>query len=336
METIENWTFKYNVLDLDVNCLNASVSFSTNITSVLRTAEHTAHGTPVALSLRPIGPPPIRAKEVSHWFHGTGTIRGLTCHSIGGCGLSIASRSYIGMYKQNAGQMFQSYWHNDNICQVTTFNKRCHALIDRRANQVRLHYDWPLLLDKLNHVIPVTGQAGLGISGTKNYLFFTSQVVSPPQALIDCLSVVSYPPTRLWQWQVPIASQTPYALSALEKFGRVIVLVSTYYPDGNPPPENIALAAMTNTNRQFWRITFQELDKKITRFDLADISNDGEYFYLLNAQASCVYVISTEGEVLSRILENLNNPTRLAVNTESKDLVVACDETSIKVYKLVY
>ena len=67
-----------------------------------------------------------------------------------------------------------------------------------------------------------------------------------------------------------------------------------------------------------------------------DMCNDGRFFYVLNAKTDCVYLISSDGKVLSKILQNLDRSLRIAANSESKELVVASGGGRITVYKLLY
>ena len=97
-----------------------------------------------------------------------------------------------------------------------------------------------------------------------------------------------------------------------------------------------ALMAINGPAKPLWKITFGTLDWEAEGFDLRDMCNDGKYFYVLNAEGGCVYLISVEGQVLFKILQNLDGPRTMACNSERKDLVVASSGGVVKVYKLTY
>ena len=87
-----------------------------------------------------------------------------------------------------------------------------------------------------------------------------------------------------------------------------------------------------------WRLPFRALvsDRNEERFDLWDIANDGCYFYVVNKPVGCVYLISAEGQVLGKVLENLPNPTYLSIHAGTNKMAVVCHSRHIKVYKLTY
>ena len=103
-----------------------------------------------------------------------------------------------------------------------------------------------------------------------------------------------------------------------------------------PGKSTSAIAAVNGPGKYLWKISFETLDSEAKKFDLRDMCNDGNYFYVLNAEESCVYLISVEGKVLSKILENLDQPRAMACSSERKEVVVASSGGAVKVYKLIY
>ena len=127
---------------------------------------------------------------------------------------------------------------------------------------------------------------------------------------------------------------TPRCLSALETPKQLLV-VAAFNLDGRPDTTT-ALLAVKGPAELVWNISFETLDPEAEAFDLRDMSNDGNYFYVLNAEGGCVYLISAEGRVLSKILQDLQRPRGIACNSKTRDLVVACGGGAVKVFKLIY
>ena len=101
-----------------------------------------------------------------------------------------------------------------------------------------------------------------------------------------------------------------------------------------------ALTALNGERNPMWENTFEALDKDADRFDLIDMCNDRCYFCILNTTAGCIYLVSADGNVLSKILKNLyvDYPLRMAINAESKDLVAVTSPHGevVTLYKLLY
>ena len=126
----------------------------------------------------------------------------------------------------------------------------------------------------------------------------------------------------------------PRCLSALETRKQLLV-VAALNLDGRPE-HTTALLAMKGPAELVRNISFDTLDSDAEAFDLRDMCNDGNYFYVLNAEGGCVYLISADGRVLSKILQDLQTPRGIACNSKTKDLVVACNGGTVKVFKLLY
>ena len=127
---------------------------------------------------------------------------------------------------------------------------------------------------------------------------------------------------------------TPRCLNALETPKQLFV-VAAFNLDGKPE-STTSLLAVSGPAQLVWNISFETLDADAEGFDLRDMSNDGNYFYVLNSEGGCVYLVSIDGRVLSKILQNLQIPSGIACNSKTKDLVVACNGGAVKVFKLIY
>ena len=153
-------------------------------------------------------------------------------------------------------------------------------------------------------------------------------------AQIVCFSVAASPRCK---WQIGLESFTPRSLSAMEKQEHLMMVVAQSCGSTNGSPKKNATALMTLHGKTLvWVMAFATLDRNADRFDLIDMCNDGRYFYMLNARANCVYLVSADGNVLFKILQNLDRPLRMAANSESKDLVVASSGGAVIVYRLLY
>ena len=286
---------------------------------------------PVVLSRPTV--PPIKAKETVTWQRLDNDIRGIACHSNGGGDVSILSSSHLRVYKQNNGEMFHSS-DNEQGDRVATFQDRCHAILDRRLKGVRLYRDWPIFLGRVNHILSTHEDVGYGISGTENYLVYSTQR-NFKSSKLHCYSVAQNRPKCVWRRQLA-SHDTPRSLSAMETPKQLLVVVANSFPDGIPTKKASAIAAVNGPGKYLWKISFETLDSEAKKFQLRDMCNDGSYFYVLNAEECCVYLISVEGKVLSKILQNLERPRALACSSERKELIVACSGGAVKFYKLIY
>ena len=135
-------------------------------------------------------------------------------------------------------------------------------------------------------------------------------------------------------WMYSFWKLTPRCLSALETPKQLLV-VAALNLDGRPETTT-ALLAVNGPAKLVWNISFETLDSDAEAFDLRDICNDGNYFYVLNAEGGRVYLISVDGRVLSKILQDLQTPRGIDYNSKTKDLVVAFNDGAVTVYKLIY
>ena len=331
-EAISNWTFCYGLPKLRIDTLQTAVEFSLPINDsfVERIPRQDVKGASVSLLGRTV--PLVKTEEIVTWQQRNDDVFGIACHSYGGRGVTILSSSHLRVYKQNEGGMFHSTDHVNVVDLVTTFRERCHAMLDRGHHEVRLFYSWPIFLDEDDHRVCVRGNAGSGISGTENYLVYSESPVRSTKSQITCFSVTEDPPKFLWMRN--FGSFTPRSLSALESQKELLVVVAA--GSCTDRKKATALIAVNGPSKPLWKITFEALDRDAEEFDLRDMCNDGRYFFVLNTKEGCVHVISTDGNVLSKILQGLDRPRALACNSESKELVVACSGGAVKVYKLVY
>ena len=286
--------------------------------------EQVVKGAPVAMV------PPVEAKETVTWQQRDDDVRGIACHSYGGGGVTIVSSSHFRVYKQNNGEMFHSNEHKGHADGVTIFREGFHVALDQKSDQVRFYFKWPIVLKMNNYKIPEDGGVGFGISGTKNYLVYSAWANSKPR--IVCFSATKKRPRLLWMYS--FWTLTPRCLSALETPKQLLV-VAAFNLDGRPDTTT-ALFAVKGPAELVWNISFETLDPEAEAFDLRDMCNDGNYFYVLNTEGGCVYLISADGRVLSKILQDLLGPRGIACNSKTKDLVVACSGGIVKVFKLIY
>ena len=328
-DILDNWSLEYSLLKVDTSKITAvDNALSTDMDEffVKILPEKVLTGVPV------VGcdmlTAPKEAKPTVTWQQKDYNIRGVACHQYGGGGVTVVSSSHLRVYKQTNGEMFHSNEHKDDVNRVTTFRGSCHAVLDRHHDEVRIYYDWPIFLSNEKRTICVPGRAGYALSGTENYL-----VVSTRHNKIVCYAVDSSPEKK---WHLNLESVTPRSLSAMETRNELVVVVANSCTDGIPEKKAKGLVALNDSTKAMWWITFKALDMETNLFDLIDMSNDGRFFYVLNSKANCVYLISSDGKVLSKILQNLERPLRIAANPESKDLVVASGGGTVTVYKLLY
>ena len=329
-ETLSNWSLKYRLLQTGTDVLNLSqfVDERMNNDAVMELPEQGLKGSPIHVFNSKVSP--VEAKEIMTWQKRDVDVLSIACHSYGGAGVTILSLSHLRVYKQNEGKMFHSSEDRDEGYRITTFGEGCHAVAYPTHSEIRLYYKWPIFLEKVSCVIPVPGVDGCGVSGTQNYLVYSGLMDSFSR--IACFSVSHKPPKCLWQWDTELVS--PRSLSALETPTHLLVVVSCR--SGLITQKNDTALLALIKKKSVWHITFGTLDREAERFDLRDMCNDGRYFYVLNTEESCVYMVSSDGDVLSKILQNLQLPLAIACNSETKDLVVACEDKRVTVYKLFY
>ena len=324
-EVLDKWSLKYSLLQVGKDVLHFNQFVHRNIDMVIELPEQAVKGVPVGL-FEPLVPP-VEAKEIVTWKQRDENVRDIVCHSVGGGSVTILSSSHLRVYKQN-GKMFHSTNHDDKVDRVTTFRECSHAVLDPEKDEIRLYYDWPIFLEKVACVIPESGDVGVGISGTQNYLVYSTW----KDSRIKCYSVTYNPPKYLWEWVCK--GDSPRCLSALETHTQLLLVVANSL---NETAEKSATALFAvNRNKTFWQITFDGLDRDAEKFDLRDMCKDGRYFYVLNTEECCVYLVSIDGEVLSKILQNLQTPKSVACNSKTENLVVASTDRSVNVHKLVY
>ena len=349
--SLEEWKIKYGVPVVEERIQNSIC------TDVKLQEEVTKGATVIPISPEAssslnctVIPAPVKVRQIASWEHRMNSINCLTCHAIGREGITIVScehsvknmcctltgenyrvpvsTSHIDMYKQLTGFIFSADSHGYAINGITSFRKRCHAVIDEERNEVRLHTDYPVYIGNPHHVIDVEGQSGGAISGTDNYVVFTSKVNSSVR--LWCYSVAKLFPERAWSVTIKSIQQVK-SVNATERQDHLIVIVAGSYPQDT----GTAVIA-TDGKKALWVLRFQDLDRTADSFDLSNISNDGRYFYVVNNKARCIYLISAEGKFLTKVLENLPSPVHLSINAQEKQMVVAYNGKLVKVYKLMY
>ena len=331
-ETLNNWSLSYSLVEFQADAFQLAHDFTLPMNNdfIKTLPRQDVKGASVGLLGRTV--PPVKAEEIVTWKQRDDDVLGIACHSYVGGGVTILSSLYFSVYMQNEGYMFHSHEHKDHADRVTTFQEYCQAILDPKCDKVRLFYAWPIFLYEINdHAIRIRGKAGCGLSGTNNYLVYSAWRKSTKSQIV-CFSVKKHPPK--FQWIHKFGSFTLRSLSALESPKELLVVVAA--DSCQDRKKAAALIAVNGPSKPLWKITFEALDREAEEFDLRDMCNDGRYFYVLNTEEGCVHVISTDGNVLSKILQNLDRPRSLACNSERNELVVACSGRAVKVYKLIY
>ena len=275
----------------------------------------------------------VKAEEMCNWKHDCNIMQGMACHNIGGEGLTILSSSQIKVYEQSTGNLFYSEDHNhENIGDATVFGERNHAIVDMSSNEIYTYNYWPLHFQTPEHTISIKGKASWSLSGTQNHLVYGSR--QKGLVCIVCISMEGGRPKLKWNMTIDPWTQER-CLNAMEIRDQLIVLVANSCTGGRLHMHDDALVAIDGEN-QLWTVRYEDLDIDTERFDLLDISNDGLHFYVLNTRAGCIYLLSADGRVLSKVLQNLVMPLRICINRKTKTLVLARKATQIAVYKLTY
>ena len=326
-QTLDKWNLKYGLLQIGRDVLNLEHFLNMNIDMVTELPEQAVNGVPVSL-FEPLVPL-VKVKEIVTWMQRDKDVRGLVYHSHGGGNVTIVSSSRLRAYKQN-GKMWHSTEHADDIYRVTTFGEGWHAVLDVQHNEVRCYYKWPIFLGKdACTKIPETLEIGCCISGTQNYLVYSAGKDSTSFP-IKCYSVAYNPPKLLRQWAL---RASPRSLSVLETPNHLLVVIA--YSLGTLRKNARAVFALYDT-KILWKINFESLDREARNFDLSDMCNDGRHIFVLNTHECCVYLVSVGGKVMSKILRNLQIPRAIACDSKTKNLVVACYDKRVTVYKLDY
>ena len=275
----------------------------------------------------------VRAQQISYWKHGCNSIRGMASHNIGGEGLTILSSSQIRVYEQATGNIFHSEEHNDDIWEITIFGSRNHAIVNRGCNEIMIYGYWPLNLRKPERVIKVRGTVSWSISGTQNYLVYGSKL--DEKVCIVCFAMEGIRPKFKWNMNVTGWSQERSINTMETSQNQLVVLVANSCSGGLPIRQQDALVAIDGYD-QLWTVSYRSLDKDTERFDLIDMNNDGRHFYVLNTRAGCIYLISMDGTVLSKVLQNLIMPVHFCINRNTRTLTLARKGTEITVFSLIY
>ena len=216
-EVLDKWSLKYSLLQVRKDVLHFNQFVHRNIDIVIELPEQAVKGVSVGL-FEPLVPP-VEAKEIVTWKQRDKNVRDIVCHSVGGGSVTVLSSSHLRVYKQN-GKMFHSTNHGDKVDRVTTFRECSHAVLDPEKDEIRLYYDWPIFLEKVACVIPESGDVGVGISGTQNYLVYSTW----KDSRIKCYSVAYNLPKYLWEWVCK--GDSPRCLSALETPTQLLLVVA--------------------------------------------------------------------------------------------------------------
>ncbi len=150
-------------------------------------------------------------------------------------------------------------------------------------------YAWPFV-----HLFNQFTKAGAAfkVSATENFYFYS--FTKCDQVYVACMSIRDVGAVAEW---TQIAGMRQHrTMNAMEQGHKLCVLVSRHLEFGRQAKEahTPALTALDDSGI-LWHISFQTLASSGRKFDMCCIDNDGRNFYVLNAQAKCVYIVSPAG-----------------------------------------
>ena len=221
--------------------------------------------------------------------------------------------------------------HSFDIAAFTVQSNGYHFILNREDSEVLVH-TWPLDTDDPSFKQDTREGTGSHITCTSNYYFYPYR--QDGQVHIACLSTTRMPPK--FEWSVKTGIPKLRAMNAMERGHNVSVLVSKATAFGQKPnPHEMALKAVRQGGLA-WEISYRSLDSGSKQFDLRSIDNDGTNFFVLNSKSRFVHVISFNGQVLNKILQNLYKPLLLSINKEAKKLALVENNNNVKVFELFY
>ena len=214
---------------------------------------------------------------------------------------------------------------------ITVQSNGYHFVLNRDDSEVLVH-TWPLDTHDPSFKQDTREGTGSHITCTSNYYFYPYR--QDGQVHIACLSTTRMPPK--FEWSVKTGIPKLRAMSAMERGHNVSVLVSKATAFGQKPnPHEVALKAVRQGGPA-WEISYRSLDSGSKQFDLRSIDNDGTNYFVLNSKSRSVHVISYNGQVLNKILQNLNRPLLLSINKEAKQMALVENNNNVKIFEMLY
>ena len=218
-----------------------------------------------------------------------------------------------------------------NVAAFTVQSNGYHFILNREDSEVLVH-TWPLDITDPSFKQDTREVTGSHITCTSDYYFYPYR--QDGQVHIACLSTARMPPK--FEWSVKTGISKLRAMSAMERGHSVSVLVSKAIAFGQKVnPQEMALKAIRQGGPA-WEISYRSLDSDSKQFDLRSIDNDGTNYFVLNSKTRSVHVISCNGQVLNKILQNLSKPILLSVNKEAKKLALVENHNIVNVFELLY
>ncbi len=209
-----------------------------------------------------------------------------------------------------------------------------HVIISPGGKSIDIH-DWPYNKDKsLYTQLPKTGFAFHVTATETYYLYSYTKDNQVHVACMDCMEGSS--PTVAWAR--PTGMGQHRTMDAMERDDEIhCVLVSRHldFKQQTKQAHTPVLTALNSTGT-LWSISFKDLDSTATKFDLCCIDNDGRNFYVMNAQAKCVYVVSPTGQVLGQSLNQFQQPFRIAINQEAQKICLVNGFNCVVFFKISY
>ena len=219
----------------------------------------------------------------------------------------------------------------DDVAAFTVQSNGYHFILNREDSEVLVH-TWPLDITNPSFKQDTREGTGSHITCTSNYYFYPYK--QDDQIHIACLSTTRMPPK--FEWSVKTGTSKIRAMSAMERGPIVSVLISKAIAFGQKVnPQEMALKAVRQGGPA-WEISYRSLDSGSKQFDLRSIDNDGTNYFVINSKTRSIHVISCNGQVLNKILQNLSKPMLLSVNKEAKKLALVENNSNVKVFELLY
>ena len=206
-----------------------------------------------------------------------------------------------------------------------------HFILDRDDFKI-LVSNWPFSLSDPAFRLDTKKEPSSIICCTPNHYFYCFK--QDGCIRIACMSTVRKPPK--FEWSTNTGIEKLRAMNAMENEQGITVLVSRAVAYGQKAqPQEVALKAL-NASGCLWAMTYHQLESGSKQFDLRSIDNDGENFFVMNSRTRSVQIISRTGQILDKVLQNLNKPICLSINREAKKMAVLENNKNVKLYKLTY
>ena len=206
-----------------------------------------------------------------------------------------------------------------------------HYILDRDEFEI-LVSNWPLGLSDPAFRLDTKKETSSIICCTPNYYFYCFK--QDGCLRIACMSTVRMPPK--FEWSTNTGIDKLRAMNAMENEQGITILVSKAVAYGQKAqPQEVALKAL-NTSGCIWAMTYQQLESGSKQFDLRSIDNDGQNFFVMNSRTRSVQIISRTGQILNKVLKNLNKPVCLSINREAKKMAIVENNKNVKLYRLTY